>query len=353
VGNVYKPFWPINRRTASEVIHITMDHQFLFFCVNLGNENLLKEEIRLFYPELALSYSRKGFLTFKNKGVLYNAKTIAELAPTFATRSGLCFGKSNPDKLVEKVLAAIKNYGLNFEECLFHSFSINTEFEIDASALFGNQVNQYSADGKNVINLITLAEQEVWYGHHIISKGITRFPNGKIDIIVPENSPSKAFLKIAEVVELYGLKITAKDLWIDFGSAPGGASQYLLSKGCKVWGVDPARMPKSITKNRNYTHITSAVQDLSQEKLPDQKITWIHVDLNLNPKQAIKEVLRLIKKFNFSLRGIIFTIQLVKLEYIEFLEEFEDIFYDWGFTGIISRQVPSHKQEYVLIAKKV
>ena len=46
-------------------------------------------------------------------------------------------------------------------------------------------------------------------------------------------------------------------------------------------------MSEKIIKDKNYTHITKAVQDLSQEELPLGDVQWVHVDLNLNPKQAI------------------------------------------------------------------
>jgi 23S rRNA C2498 (ribose-2'-O)-methylase RlmM len=158
-------------------------------------------------------------------------------------------------------------------------------------------------------------------------------------------------LKLAEIIQLYALKFQQSDYWLDFGSAPGGASMYLLDKGCKVWGIDPAKVSQSITENKNYTHILTPVQDLSQESLPDD-IHWVHADLNLKPTQAIKEVLRLIKKYHHSLKGVIFTVQLPNLDYIENLEDFEDQFYDWGFSDILSTQVPSHKQEYTIIARR-
>ncbi|MGK0367354.1 MAG: hypothetical protein ACI9QD_000488, partial [Thermoproteota archaeon] len=38
--------------------------------------------------------------------------------------------------------------------------------------------------------------------------------------------------------------------------------------------------------------------------------------------------------------------------HVKNIENFEDHFYDWGFSNIISAQVPSHKKEYVVIATK-
>ena len=326
--------------------------QFIFFCVNIGNENLLKEEILTFYPELSLSYSRKGFLTFKNKGVKFDFETISQLQVTFATRCGICLGKGDPENLKNSISDIFIDLNTNLSDCLIHNYSINTDFLYDAKSSFDNSINEYSAEGKLVLNLITLGEKEIWFGLHRVAKGTTRYPNSFVEMKDIKNSPSIGSLKLAETSELFALRFNAKDLWLDFGCSPGGSSSYLLATGAKVWGIDTANVDELILSHKNFKFIKGSVQDLSHEKLPDEQISWVHADININPKQAIKEVLRLCKKYNDSLKGIIFTIQIVKIEYIQYIEEFEDIFYDWGFSTMMSRQVPAHKKEYVLIAQR-
>jgi 23S rRNA (cytidine2498-2'-O)-methyltransferase len=329
----------------------TTKDQFIFFCVNVGNENLLKEEIKEYYPELTLSYSRKGFLTFKNKGVRFDVDTISELQVTFTTRAGICLGKSKPENLKSTVEDSFIELGLKTDSCVIHNFSVNTDYLYESTTDFSITTNEYSADGKLVLNIISLGEKEIWFGIHRVSKGITRYPNSHVDLSVPKSSPSMAYLKIAETTELYALNFSKRDTWLDFGCSPGGSSAYLLSTGAKVWGIDTADVDKKIYGHRNFKFIKSSVQDLSQEGLPDD-ISWVHADININPKQSIKEVLRLCKKYNSSLKGIMFTIQMVNPSMIQRIEEFEDIFYDWGFLDMISRQVPSHKKEYILIAQR-
>ena len=329
-----------------------MSNQFIFFCTNIGNENLLKEEIRVFYPELALSYSRKGFLTFKNKGVHYSKETISQLDVAFATRSGICFGKTTPKDFLLNFETSCKNEGIDPARCAIHSFSVYTNFSFATESILNRVVNEPAPINKPVINVITLSETEIWFGYYKVAKTTTRYPNANPMIKIPELSPSRAYLKIAEAIELFNIKIDKDDQWLDFGSSPGGSSYYFLNEGCKVWGIDPAKMADIIIDNKNYTHVCKSVQDLSQEELPDRKITWVNVELNLNPKQSIKEVLRLCKKYNFSLKGIIFTIQIIKMDHVKNIANFEDHFYEWGFNNILSRQLPSHKQEYVIIARR-
>jgi len=328
--------------------------QFIFFCTNIGNETLLKEEIAKFYPELTLSYSRKGFITFKNTGnIKYDLKSIGKLDVAFATRTGICLGKARPEDLKETLEKTLKENEIAQEKCMIHSFSVNTDYTFHAQEILETQVNEHTPINKVVIDLIALGEKEVWFGIHSVGKNTTPYPNSQSSIELPQEAPSRGYLKIAQAVEQFNINFTANDNWIDFGSAPGGASYYLLEKGCKVWGVDPGKMNKVVTRNRRYQHLSKSVQDLSQEELPDRiDIHWIHADLNLNAKQSIKEVLRIAKKYNHNLRGMIFTVPVVRKETISEIEKYEDQFYDWGFTNITSRQLPSHKQEYVIIAKR-
>lgn len=329
-----------------------MSNQYLFFCVNPGNENLLKEELRVFYPELALSYSRKGFLTFKNKGVRYDVNSISQLEVAFSTRAGICLGKAAPESVLETAQAALSGLGVELPKCVVHNFSINTDFAFNGEKVFGRDVNEYAPINKTVVDVMALGENEIWLGLHKVGKGTTNYPNSLPDnVTVPDGSPSRAYLKIAQAVKLFHIHFEAVDTWLDFGCAPGGASSFLLEKGCKVYGVDPAEMADTVADNERFTHLKKPVQDLSQEELPE-RVNWVYAELNLNPKQSIKEVLRLIKKYNFTLKGVLFTVPIVKLNQVECIEEFEEQFYDWGFVDIVSRQLPSHGQEYLIIAKR-
>ncbi len=324
-----------------------MENQFIFVCTNVGNEKLLKEEVLNFYPELKFSFSKKGFVTFKNTGVLYDLKSIAQLQLAFSTRIGLFYGKAKSATIKDE----IEKVGFDLNEVLIHSFSINTDYIFDAEEVFGPEVNSYSADGKTVVDIMALGDDDLWFGAHTVAAGITRYPNANANLDISVKTLSSGYEKLAQIVHLYSIKIFRGDLWLDFGAAPGGSSQFLLEQGLKVVGIDTAKAHDENLKDRNYKHIRKSVQDLSQEELPDE-VRWVHADLNINPKQSIKEVLRLIKKYNKTLKGIIFTVQVVKPDIIKHVEEFEDQFYDWGFHNIISRQVPAHKSEYVILATR-
>ena len=159
-----------------------VNDQFLYFCVNIGNEKLLKEEVRIFYPELNFSYSRKGFLTFKNTGVKYDLSSIAELQVAFSTRVGICLGKSKPEEFKSFADNKLSELNITSDNYAIHSYSINTDYSYDAEIVFETSVNKYSAEGKLVLNIISLGKNEVWLGLHRVAKGVTRYPNSQVKI---------------------------------------------------------------------------------------------------------------------------------------------------------------------------
>lgn len=191
-----------------------------------------------------------------------------------------------------------------------------------------------------------------------ISKG--KLTNESIDeylkaqvstISLPEYSPSRAYLKIAEACKTFNIRANDKLNWIEFGSAPGGASLYILENFGKLTGVDPGKMDSICLEHSNYNHLTESIQNLTQEELPDYDIHYIASDVNLNAKQAIKEVIRLSFKYK-TLRGIFMTVKMVKAEHAKLITEFENMFLDKGFTKTTSIQLPSHKREFLLFAQK-
>src|SRR5690606_18935733 len=71
--------------------------------VNFDNEDLLKAELSLKYPWLNLSYSRHGFLTYKNMGEKLALQDIAKLSIIFSRRFGLSIGRSQREG-IERIL---------------------------------------------------------------------------------------------------------------------------------------------------------------------------------------------------------------------------------------------------------
>lgn len=173
----------------------------------------------------------------------------------------------------------------------------------------------------------------------------------KSKINLPKEAPSRAYLKLAEACKLFSIKADTSINWIEFGSAPGGASFFILNNFGALTGVDPGKMDDICLDNLMYEHLSVPIQNLSQEELPDKPVHYIASDLNLNPKQAIKEVIRLSKKYRM-LKGIFMTIKLVKVEHVKLIPEFIKLFKDVGYENCTKVQLPSHRREFLIYASK-
>jgi hypothetical protein len=172
-----------------------------------------------------------------------------------------------------------------------------------------------------------------------------------IDFELPEKSPSRNYLKIAQACKRFDIKPNKKKNWIEFGSAPGGASLYLLENFGKVTGVDPAVMEDICLDNSNFNHLCKPIQDLSQEELPDHDIHYISSDLNINPKQGVKELIRLSKKYH-TIEGVFYSIKFIKDSQLKEMTNFIGAFEAMAYKRVGFMQLSSHKRETLLFAFK-
>jgi 23S rRNA U2552 (ribose-2'-O)-methylase RlmE/FtsJ len=252
--------------------------QFIYFVCQESNKDLLKEEIKLFHSNLSLSFSKGGFLTFKNNSTTLTPIEIQKIQPAFAIEWGESTAKLDDEHLSSKLSLLESNSPL------------------------------------------------------------------------PSEAPSRAYLKIKEACDAFQIVSDHKLNWIEFGSAPGGASYYLLKYFNQVIGVDPAEMSSLCLVNRRFIHLKKPLQNLSERDLPNIPIHWITSDLNLNPKQAIKEVLRLARPHYSTLKGILMTVKMINTYSVKEIPMFEKHFTDAGFRKIKKMQLPSHKREFLLFA---
>lgn len=328
-----------------------MAFQYLFFSTVEGNEALLKEELRINYPDLNLSFSKKGFVTFKSTKGEIDLKQIEKMDITFCLRFGVQVSKAKSENLEDQILNLCKDHGLNPAQVDIHIYNIpSVELNYPENLSHFKNINHVLESNGYFINIVQVGSDDYWLGLSFNKKYSNKFIGGDPEIILPENSPSRAYLKMAQAKEILNLKFHPKDVFIEYGCAPGGTCLFLLNESFKVIGVDPANMAPICLEDRNFIHLKKPLQDLSQEDLPDLAINWVTVDLNLNPKQAIKEVLRLTKRDTRTLKGILFTIKLVQLHHIGYINQYKEIFKEYGASRVMTLQIPSHKQEFLLYA---
>lgn len=290
--------------------------KFIAALAGVENQNLLKEEVRHFYPELKLSFSHKNFLTFKLESD-NELKGILKKRPAFAR--------------LWKEAGKIENRPL---EAFYH-------FDRESDILSSSQ----SDEGL----LVEINPKTFMKIKHFTSEDALIL---KPQISLSPKAPSRAYYKLAEAFKVTKNYLGEGDFLLELGSSPGGATYFALQNKAKVIGVDPAEMESFLFEEfpLNFKHIKIPVQNVDPLDLPI-KINYVAVDMNLNPHQSLRETLRIVSVLN-NVKNIYFTLKIVKLEHIALLDQFKKKVEKAGFR-VIFYQLPTHKKECLLFATKL
>lgn len=296
---------------------------YYFALTNVEAESLLKEEVSLRYPDLRISYSRPGFLTFKGENLI-------SFKPLFARVAGLSIGKFKEKELLySKAWVWRRNDKLDIPPHL-QEVSDNSVFKI----------------GEKVTLIMMVGNDEFWAGTYDLESSHFQTP-GEESSIIQREAPSRAYYKIAEAFEAFDLPFDHQERVLELGSAPGGASLFLLEQDMQVLGVDPADMDKSVLKNINFKHIRRPFETLTENDFRED-VDWIISDINLPPTVVLKEVYRLLSFLNP--RGLVLTLKMNELKHLEVVATVREKIRAMGFKKVELKYLPSHKKEIALIA---
>ncbi len=298
-----------------------MSH-FYFALTNPEAMPLLELEMNLRFPELRKSYSRPGFLTLK-------AEMSIPFKAHFARISGVCLGKFKLEDLKFP-----KAWVWKREEDLVIPDQLQ---ELSEASMFKM--------GEKVTLIMMITQDEYWVGEYQLLRTHFQTP-GEVSSIIEREVPSRAYYKIAELYESFDLPFDHQERVLELGSAPGGASLFLLEQDLNVLGVDPAEMHPSITKNFYFKHLKVPFETLREDDFKNG-VDWIISDINLPPHVVLKEVHRL--EAFLEPKGIILTLKIGEEKYLRSLPFYLEDFRKKGFT-VDLKYVPSFRQEIALIA---
>ena len=116
------------------------------------------------------------------------------------------------------------------------------------------------------------------------------FPNGRFEFL--ENKkipPSRAYLKLWEVLTVLGIRPKPSEICLDFGSCPGGWTWVLQSLGCPVVSVDRADLAPHIAALPRVEFIKTNAFNIDPLKF--QKIDWFFSDIICYPSKLYELVL--------------------------------------------------------------
>jgi len=302
-----------------------MMSQFYFVLTNTEAEPLLKKELSIGYPQFKLSYSRPRFLTFKSENTM-------NFSPWMCRLSGVCLGK----KTTSELEALPKAWFWKRED----------SFEAPRSLIELNNRSLFKI-GEKVTLIMMVGPEEFWLGEYVLKKTHFQTPGEVSSIEKRDDAPSRAYYKIAEAFEAFDLPMDQQEKVLELGSAPGGASLFLLEQDLIVYGVDPAEMNKDILKNYNFKHLKKAFETINEDNFHED-VDWIISDVNLPPSVVMQEVDRFLTFL--QPRGVVLTLKMHQDRYLRMLKPIVESFKQKGFTQVELKYLPSYRQEICLIA---
>ena len=331
-----------------------------FACCQVGSERLLKAEVARTQPHLRPAFARPGLVTWVS-----DMATIADLdlGAVFARVWGASLGRATTPEEVTALLDA--ESGTDTTSLRLHVFARAPTAEgADAEVLrvrdgllatgrFAPAVQPQAGD--LVVDVVTAPAEAFLVGLHRHGPGRWEVPGGQPAIVVPPESPSRAFAKIEEAIVWAGLDVRPGNVALEVGSSPGGAALALARRGVTVWGVDPAPMGPGVLEYRGPAearihHLPIRVDELRWEDLPP-RVDWLLLDVNLAPPVALHAIQRILPRLRRNLRGAVLTLKLNDQRMVDQIPALLKRVGRMGFGDVRATHLPSNRSEFCCMAR--
>lgn len=213
---------------------------------------------------------------------------------------------------------------------------------------FGPALLEATLPGQLVLDCIVVDPNQWWIGYHRASAVPSRWPGGLPGITRPERMISRAYLKLEEALRWSRMPVQSGDQCAEIGSAPGGASQALLSHGLQVLGIDPADMDPRILGHDNFTHFKMRGADVRRKEFRD--VRWLMADINVAPSYTLDTVEAILSHAQVNVRGMLLTLKFLEWKLADELPAYIARVKSWGFADVRVRQLAHNRQEVCLAA---
>jgi len=346
---------------------------FIFSPCQVGAESVFKKEVARMFPSMRGAFSRPGFVSFKTESPLPdNFLECSVFARTAATSLGKietdCHATLTAD--VWKIVAEhhlfvnrIHVYQRDPLSASEHDFEPHIPTEL---ATLHRQIASQSpqtkflgagADdpfhpakpGETVLDVVRIEPNFFMVGTHAITETSpihARYAGGIVPMTLPEDVVSRAYLKFNEGFLWSGIVPGNEDKCLDIGASPGGCSQFLLQQGMTVLGVDPGAIHPTVLNHPRFTHIHSRIKETKRSLLRD--VRWIVADMNVAPNYTLDVLEEVVAKG--VVRGLLFTLKLIRWELADKLPMLLDRIRTWGFRDVRMKQLVFNRQEVMVAA---
>ena len=329
---------------------------------------MCKNEIMKNHPELKLSFSRPGFITFKCEDDSFPDRFV--LKTSFARTSGWSVGNFKVTDTKSQIGELCSSDWLTKADHL-HVFERDTNlpgtqgFEPGQSVLsseIGQQINALlkSTDGAKPLNRtaksneliydIVLVEPDHWFvGYHYAQTKPQRWPGGVPKFDTKKPMISRAYLKLQEALLWSGIRINEGDCCAEIGASPGGACQLLLEKGARVIAIDPAEMDEEIAKHENLVYLRGKGKEVRKKEL--KNVRWLVSDISATPTYTLDTIEEMVSNQHCQrIRGLILTLKLTDWKLVDDIAHWKQRVQDFGFQVVKTRQLAFNKKEICLVA---
>lgn len=324
------------------------ESEFCFALTNPGSEKALKQEMEVMNLGWRSGYQRRGFVTFKADTPFSLNSLDGEIA--CARRLCLSLGKFATR---EEAVGRLQNVEI-LHHARFHERKMQG---VNDGGLLSRP-----AVGQLIGTVVELGEGEFWAGIHRHRPFLSPDPAGDSGIMMPAESPSRAWLKLEEAVRFFDLKFTRSEIVVELGCAPGGVVLALLDRGVPVIGVDPAKMAdvvmahavairENAPSDKPWFYHCRKPAALTSKRDLGQGVTWFMSDMNQSPEVVLKECSRFCKMAP-SIRGVLITLKLTDLMQVADKGQWFAALTAMGFRTICLQQLAVHHKEFALLALK-
>jgi 23S rRNA (cytidine2498-2'-O)-methyltransferase len=362
--------------------------EFLFITCQIGAERAVKDEIARSWNDFRFAYSRPGFLTFKLPENHCLADSF-DLHSVFARAYAFSLGKIQGQDQAEMAREAWKLFGHRKAERIHvwqrdaaepgeHGYEpritpqaievharlleqcpyAKGDSPIFADHAFGtvpakigtvpSDPLQQARRGEHVFDCVLVEPQQWWIGYHRADQIAGRWPGGMLALELPANAVSRAWLKMEEALRWSQFPIPIGAHVAEIGSAPGGASQALLSRGMIVTGIDPAEMHADVLNNPHFTHLRRRSTQVRRREF--RKIRWLTADMNVAPNYTLEAVEAIVMYPHVSIRGMILTLKLPDWSLAADIPGYIERVKSWGYNIVRARQLQHNRREICLAA---
>jgi 23S rRNA (cytidine2498-2'-O)-methyltransferase len=326
---------------------------FVFVVTNVATAPLAKREVLSARPEARFAFSRPGLLTFK----------LADASPTFG--EGLVFARVAGQSLgnaegLEELVALVPE--AQRESAAWHVFARDPE-DAGSVARASSLRSALAPRGfdkvvpgqtERVIDVVVAQGEPLFVGQHVHGPGRWSLAGGLPDVEVPELSPSRAFAKLEEALAWSGLSPRQGTEVVELGASPGGATLAMLRRGWSVVAFDPGALDPRVREfvgpgeARVRFHERPA-GSIGRSDLPARARLLVS-DMNLAPPVALRYVAR-VRAMLPELEAAILTVKLNDERMLEQTSRWIELVRGMRFSDVRATQLPSHRQEMVIVAR--